>query len=707
MEGPDTRLNRFWNTVVIVFTVGGLLLTLNRAFFWNPFGFAPLRQALLYYVLAFFLSLVFLIFPAHKGATKKVPWYDALLFLATVGINVYFAQNTENIINFGWDYAPPTIALVFSFLQWALVLEALRRTAGLVVTIVALLFSAYPMVAGRSPIGFLRGIEFDLRTTAQIHVLGVDSILGLPLQAAAAILIGFLFFGVVLQHTGGANFFYELAQSIFGHARGGAAKVCIVSSASMGMMSGSAVSNVLTTGPMTIPAMKRAGFPGKYAAGVEATASSGGSITPPIMGSAAFLMVSFLGVSYTDVALAAAIPALLYYIGIYVQVDAYASKVGLRGIPRAQLPDFVPVLRKGWHYLAALAGLVFLLVQFRNESQAPFQIAAVLIVIAALKRTDRLTLTGLRDLFLGAGKTIAEILGIIAGVGLIVGGLSMTGVSLSLARELVSLVGGSVILILIAGAITSFVLGMGMTVSAVYVFLAIVMAPALIALGVNPLAAHLFVIYWATVSYITPPVALASFAAAGIAKTPAMATSLTAMRLGMVKYVIPFAFALNPAVIGQAAGGDVAFTVVMSIIGVVMMASCFEGWLVGVHRRIPLPLRVVGGLAGVAVFAPETISSLLGLGVVVAVVAVVRLTQPRGADVLPPEVDEDADAGTTDAGTTDAGTTDAGTTGERAGAPTADDVDRPAPAVQPTVLDDRDLTLSPDSRSAKRRPHLE
>lgn len=669
--------------MVIVFTVAGLALTVSRVFFWTPFGFSLLRQAFLYWVLALFLSLVFLIFPARKGRKGGVPWYDVMLFAATVVLNVYFAWNVEDIINFGWDYAPPTTAMVFSFVQWALVLEALRRTAGLVVTLVAGVFSIYPTFAGSSPIGFLSGIEFDLRTTAQIHVMGVDSILGLPLQTAAAILIGFLFFGVVLQHTGGANFFYELAQSVFGHARGGAAKVSIVSSASMGMMSGSAVSNVLTTGPMTIPAMKRGGFPGRYAAGVEATASSGGSITPPIMGSAAFLMVSFLGVPYATIALAAAIPALLYYVGIYTQIDAYAWKTGLRGIPRAELPRFLPVLRAGWHYVAALAALVLLLVYVRNESQAPFQIAAVLIVIALAKRQDRLTRRGLRDLFLGAGKTIGEILGIIAGVGLIVGGLSMTGVSLSLARELVALVDGSVILILIAGALTSFVLGMGMTVSAVYVFLAIVMAPALIALDVNPIAAHLFVIYWATVSYITPPVALASFAAAAIAKTAPMATSLTAMRLGMVKYVIPFAFALNPAVIGQAPAADTAFTLVMAIAGVVMMASSFEGWLVVANRRMNLPLRVLGGLAGAAVFAPETVSSIIGLGVVIAVVVLTVLTQteepvPPPAEVLEEQAqaDEDADA-----------------------------TPEPVSAVQPTVLDDSRPAQGTDD--VRRRPHVE
>lgn len=626
------RCNFFWRAVVIVFTLLGLLATVSQVFFWNPFGGSLLRNQFLYILLAVFLSLVFLIFPAYKTAAKKVPWYDVVLFGAAIVVNAYFAYNAENISNFGWDYAGPPLAVAFSFVEWALVLEALRRTAGSAVTVIALLFSIYPLFAGRVPIGFLQGIEFDFLSSARMHAMGVDSILGLPLQTAASILIGFLLFGVVLQHTGGARFFYDLAQSLFGHARGGAAKVSIASSASMGMMSGSAVSNVLTTGPMTIPAMKRAGFTGRYAAGVEATASSGGSITPPIMGAAAFLMVSFVGVPYREIALAAAIPAILYYLGIFTQVDAYSAKSRLAGTPRAKLPRTLPVLRTGWPYVLALAGLVVLLVLFKREAQAPFIVVVALLAVALLRRTERLTPRGIGEMIFGAGKTISEILGIIAGVGLIVGGLSMSGVSLSLARELVSLVGDNVGLILVAGAITSFVLGMGMTVSAVYVFLAIVMAPALVALGIEPIAAHLFVIYWATVSYITPPVALASFAAAGIAGTRPMQTSLTAMRLGMVKYVIPFCFVLNPALVGQGSLADIGFTFCMAVLGVILMACSFEGWLLGIGRPMHIVTRIIGLLAGAAMLAPETISSLIGLAVAMGVVVLTRFVPPPSRD---------------------------------------------------------------------------
>jgi TRAP transporter 4TM/12TM fusion protein len=626
--GPVQQL---WRAVVAVFTVAGLLVVMNQIFFWNPGGVSLLRNQFLYVVLALFLSQVFLTFRIRKGSYSayQVPWYDVLLFVACVVTCTYFAVHAEDIANFGWDYAAPTPALVASFVLWALVLEALRRTAGLVVTGVAAVFSLYPLIAADVPVGFLQGISFPLEGAAAQHAMGVDSVLGLPLQTAGIMLVGFLLFGVVLQRTGGADFFVDLARSVFGQARGGSAKVAVSSSAFMGMMSGSAVSNVLTTGPMTIPAMQRAGYPGRYAAGIEATAATGGSITPPIMGTAAFLMVSFLGIPYSEVALAAAIPAFLYYLGIFTQVDAYAARTGLRGELRSSLPRLLPTVRSGWPFLLAIIALIVLLVWRKDEAQAPFLVVALMLVIAALRPGHRMGGRGLLAVITDTGKSVAEIIGIIAGVGLIVGGLSMSGVSLSLARELVAAVGDNVLLILIAGAITCFVLGMGMTVSAVYVFLAIVMAPALVELGVNPVAAHLFVIYWAAASYITPPVALAAFAAAGIAKTPPMATGFTAMRLGAVKYIIPFCFALNPALVAQGSLGDILVTFGFAILGVFAMGAAFEGYAPFFEVRLALWARLVVLVAGVAMLAPELVSSLVGLAVAVSVLAFLRVAQRR------------------------------------------------------------------------------
>ena len=636
------HLPMFWRVVVMLFTVAGIVLVLNQVFFWNLGGTNLLTNSFLYFLLAAFLPIVFIIFPIKKmpgGVTARtsVPWYDVVLAVIVLVTTVYYGINGQRIFERGWDYVAPPLATVFAFVLWLLVLETLRRTAGLIVTCIAIAFSLYPVFAAGIPVSFLQGIPFRLDLTAQIHAMGVDSIMGLPLQTAASILVGFLMFGVALQFSGGALFFYDLAMSAFGRYRGGSAKVSVVSSAAMGMMSGSAVSNVLTTGPMTIPAMKRSGFPAKYAAGIEATAATGGTITPPIMGTAAFLMVSFVGVPYGQVALAAAIPALLYYWGIFLQVDAYSAKSGLRGMPKAELPKLGRTVVTGLPYIVALVGLVLLLVVMNNESQAPFWTIGFLLVCMLFMKRFKLTPTSFLNFVYASGKTIAEIIGIIAGVGLIVGGLSMTGVSLSLARELVNLVGDNLALILIAGALTSFVLGMGMTVSAVYVLLAIVMAPALVALGVNPIAAHLFVIYWATVSYITPPVALASFAAANIAGTPAMSTSITAMRLGAVKYIIPFAFAVNPALVAQDSTlVEILVATVSALIGIYFLATSFEGYLTINSRRIGIVIRLLSAAAGVLLLWPATVSTLTGLGLAVVTVLLAQFLGTKGPDVSRP-----------------------------------------------------------------------
>ncbi|MCF2572157.1 TRAP transporter permease [Brevibacterium sp. UCMA 11754] len=638
----NVRITPFWKATVITLTVIGVLIAMNQAFFWNPGGISLLKNAYMYAVLAAFLPIVFIVFPTKKSQNDRpVSIYDIALALITLATCAYFCVNAENIVTLGWDYAPVPTASALSFVFWIVVLEALRRTAGLVVTIIALVFSLYPIFTAYIPIPFLQGIPFDIKTAAQIHAMGVDSILGLPLQTGATILVGFLLFGVALQHSGGATFFYDLAMGLFGRFRGGSAKVSVISSAFMGMMSGSAVSNVLTTGPMTIPAMKKAGFTGRYAAGIEATAATGGTIMPPIMGTAAFLMVSFVGVPYGQIALAAVIPALLYYIGIFVQADAYSAKSGLKGVAKNLLPNVGKVVVFGWAYLAALLGLVLLLVIQKNESQAPYWIVGFLLVVAVFSKKYRMGIKGFGEFLYSSGKTIAEILGIIAGVGLIVGGLSMTGVSLSLARELVNAFSGNLILVLIAAAITSFVLGMGMTVSAVYVFLAIVMAPALVELGVNPIAGHLFVIYWATVSYITPPVALASFAAANIARTPPMQTSLVAMRLGAVKYVVPFAFALNPALVAQAPLPEVLITFVFAIVGVFFLGCAFEGWLVIVGRRPNWVMRALLIVAGLLTFAPEFAFSVIGVALGAVCFFVTRFWN-LGGEHTPLGIDKDA-----------------------------------------------------------------
>ena len=663
LQDRNPRLTPLWRVIIIALTVAGILLTMNQVFFWNLGDLAVLTNTFLYLLIACFVPLVFVVTPLRKrtepegavdiadssGASgssvvhatgpdadsRGVPWYDVLLILVTLATCGYFAVNGVQIQEYGWQFIAPPVATVLSFVFWLIILEALRRASGWLVTIIAFLFSVYPLFAGEIPLSFLQGISYDLPTLAQVHTMGADSVLGLPLQTAGSILVGFLLFGTVLQHTGGADFFHSLSMALFGWYRGGSAKVSVASSAAMGMMSGSAVSNVLTTGPMTIPAMKKSGFSAKVAGAVEATASAGGSITPPIMGTAAFLMVSFVGVPYTTILVAATIPAVLYYLGIFFQIDGYAAQRGLRGTPRALLPRAGAALVSGWPYLAALALLTVLLFTGDSESQVPFWVAGLLLVIAFLKPGLKFGPAEWVEMGVDVGKTLGQIVAIIAGVGLILGGLSATGVALSLSRDLVALVGENVVLLLIAGAAVCFVLGMGLTISAAYVFLAIVMVPAVTALGVDPIAAHLFVIYWASVSYITPPVGLAAFAAAGISRASPMATCFSAMKLGAVKYVVPFGFALNPALVAQDSLGHVLMAFVFSLIAVYALAGAMGGWLTFVERQIPMALRVVLAVGGFLMFLPSLTGTVIGLAVVAVVALLVRIMKP--APVIDPD----------------------------------------------------------------------
>ncbi len=620
------RVNRFWGIVVIVLTLLGILLSVNQLFYLKLFGFNPIKPAYLYLLISAFMPLAFIFHPfKKKSEPQKVQWYDVVLIVISFSIPLYMAINSQKIIYEGWEYASPTIATILSIVFWVVLLEALRRVAGLPIMLISGTFSLYPLLAGAVPIGFLSGQSFDFVTTARKHVMSESSIIGIPFDTVGALLIGFMLFGVVLTASGAGDFFFNLAQSIFGRFRGGPAKVAIISSAFFGMLSGSAISNTITTGAMTIPSMKKAGYPPHYAGAIEATASTGGTITPPIMGSAAFIMASFIGVPYFEIALAAAIPAVLYFFALMIQADGYAAKNNLQGIPKAQLPSLKNTLKSGWLYLFALVLLTYLLVVMRNEGQAPFYVSLLLLVLAMFKKETRFNKEKLYNLAVESGRILADLTCLIAGIGFIVGALSITGVSFSFARELVTVAGDNMFLILVAGAITSFILGMGMTVSAVYIFLAVVMAPALVQIGIDPVAAHLFVLYWATVSYITPPVALASFAAAGIAKANAMKTGFTSVRLGIVTFVVPFIIVYEPALIGRGSAFDILWVVGTAIIGVFVLSSALEGYLIGAGEVRSTAIRMVLILTSLAVIAPFLISSLIGIGVLAVLFFVIRL----------------------------------------------------------------------------------
>ncbi len=570
-----------WLTGVAAVIAAFLAMDSLRLFGGTPLlDFVITVQNHYYYALmGVLLPLCFLINPSLDH--PKSVWLDSVLGLSAFCACGFFFFNAETMLDFGWEFAAPGYAVWVSYLLWVLVMEGVRRSGGWILFGLVLVFSLYPIVADRLP-GPISGMASTSAETAAYHVMSIESILGLPFRAYAQLVIGFLIFGIALQQTGGGRFFINLAFAVLGHVRGGSAKVAIVSSGLMGSMSGSVITNVLTTGQMTIPAMQKNGMEKEYAAGIEACASTGGVLLPPIMGSTAFVMATFLNVPYTTVALAAGIPALLYFFGLFVQVDAYAARKGLTGAPREELPRFSDTLKEGWFYIVAFAVLIFLLVFLQREAVAPFIATGLLLILNQLSTDHRWNIRRVGSFLAATGRLLMELLVIMAGVGLIVGALSVTGLSGTLVNDLLFLAGDSTLLLLLMGAFSSFLLGIGMTVTAAYVFLAIVLAPALIQGGLDPMSVHLFILYWGMLSFITPPVALGAFAAASIAGSSALATGFKAMRLGTVIYFIPFFFVLEPALIMSGSWWETLLATLRVGLGVVLIAATLQRYLLGV-----------------------------------------------------------------------------------------------------------------------------
>lgn len=619
-EEKATRVGRLSGvTYWAVLTLGtlGLLMAINQTFTLRAFGFTPLGNSFLYYLIGIFLAAAFLIYPMTLAGKHKAPWYDWLLGATALACTIYLGINGLSIIEEGWDYSAPTEATIASAVLLLLLIEGVRRCGGTPLLVVVLLFGTYPIYADYMP-GFLWGTQYTLGETVRAHVMGVESIIGIPMQVVANLVIGFVVFGAALTVTGGGDFFMQFATALMGGSRGGPAKVSVVSSGLMGSLSGSVISNILTTGAFTIPTMKRTGYPPHYAAAVEACASTGGTLMPPVMGAVAFIMASFLGVPYADVVVAAFLPAMLFYVALLFQVDNYAARRGLKGLPPEEIPKLWPVLKDGWPYLFSLGVLIYMLLFMRLETYAPYYATVVLLLIASVKKSHRLSVARFLELLKELSVSVANLVAILAGIGLVVGGLSYTGVAGAFSRELLLYAGGSIPLMLIAGAVTSFVLGMGMTVSACYIFLSILLAPALVEAGLNPLASHLFILYWGMMSYITPPVSLAAITAANVAGANSWSTGLYAMRLGSVLFILPFMFVVNPALIMQGDWGPIVQAAITATVAMWVLASALEGYLYRVGA-IGMILRIGLLFSGGLMAFPGIKTDLTGLAILAAV----------------------------------------------------------------------------------------
>lgn len=580
-EGPDpVRAEDYGvaRAVMVAGTLAAVFLSIHQLFNLQLFGIVLIEGMYLYILAGIFLGLTFLCFRAGSGQRNTVPWYDWALCLATAFCAGYFAVTADQSLVGGWEYAPPDTARWVSLAFYLLILEGTRRAGGPVLFAIVATFSIYPTFASHMP-DPLSGFQQPFMDVIPYHMISSESSFGIPMRAFGGLVIGFILFGAVLQRTGGGKFFNDLALALVGRYRGGAAKVAIFASGFMGSMSGSVISNVLTTGAVSIPAMKRTGFSARYAAATEACASTGGVLMPPIMGATAFVMASFLSRPYVEIALAAAIPSLLFYFGLFAQIDAYAARRGLKGLEPAEVPSLLVAVKEGWVYLFVFALLIFMMVALRQETLAPFWATGLLLVINQVMKSHRFTLRSFGGMIAGVGRALAELTAVLLGVGLIVGSFSATGLAGTLVNELIFMAGRSVIMLLFMGALTAFVFGMGMTVTACYIFLAVVLAPALEQTGLNQLAVHLFILYWGMVSYITPPVALGAFAASALAGSSPMRTGYEAMRLGGVIYLAPFLFVLNPALVGQAPAWEVFGSMTAALIGVWFIAAAMQGYV--------------------------------------------------------------------------------------------------------------------------------
>lgn len=521
------------------------------------------------------LGVVFIRFPIDGGNERmSVPWYDvifAMLGMGACGFLLFFYGDIE-LNPFAMRPTMFWISLIILPLVW----EALRRTAGWSLTAIFSFFLVFAFVGHLVPGEMFRGVEQEpIRLIAELGTNNA-SILGLPLKIIILTVVLFIWMGQLLLHSGASEWFTDLAAALMGRSRGGSAKIAVVASGFFGSISGSAVANVASTGVITIPLMKQAGYDSKSAGAIEAVASTGGQIMPPIMGAAAFLMAEILELDYTEIILAALIPAALYYLAVFVQVDLEAAKNKIAPLPKDRIPAIGRVMKEGWFFMLPYVLLVYTLFWLNLPPQESAFWAAISVAMVSIifgYKGKRITPAQLWDSIAGCGRSSADIITIGAMAGLIISILDRTGLGQALTLLLASVGEDSIFLLLVLTAIVSILLGMGMPTSAIYLLLATMIAPSLVKLGINPIAAHMFVLYFGLMSMITPPVAIAAFAAASLSGAKPMETGFTAVRLGWIAYVIPFVFVLSPALLWQGTAFAIASGAVTAVLGV-WIASC-------------------------------------------------------------------------------------------------------------------------------------
>ncbi len=527
-----------------------------------------------------FLPLVFILRRATNAASRdRVPWYDIVAAVLAFLIPLYLMTHYRQSQYGAWAFSPPTLVVYLGVIMVALVIEGTRRAAGTFMATAALLLALSPLYVHFLP-GIFKGATFGIHRIVGTLFISANGMFGSVMSVFILTFLLFIFFGVVLQAAGAGRFFTNIALALLGETRGGAAKVAVIASSLFGTVSGSATANVMVSGSFTIPMMKASGLPGERAAAIEAAASEGGILMPPVMGAVAFVMADFLGIPYWRVAVAAAVPAVLYYWCLFCQVHRYAVNHGLRGVPRDQVPPLGRTVIEGWHIPATFVVLVLTLFVLKiSPGQAALWTTISLFLFTALNKFTRSGIVKVIRESADSGRIFAQLAPIILAVGLIIGGLDLSGLSVSVVQWMGGIASNNVATALLVVAAASFVLGTGLPAMAVYILLAILLAPVLEGMGLNRIAVHLTILYWGILSDFTPPTAITPFVAAGFADASPLKTALHTMRFGVVIFLAPLFFVFRPVLILQ----DFQLLPFMllflfAVVGLWLLAQALEGY---------------------------------------------------------------------------------------------------------------------------------
>lgn len=575
--------------------------------------------------MAFIVFIGYLVFPARKGKQKVnyLPWYDVILMLCGTGAFLYFTANAMTIIQQGSKFELYQIIIgIVGILSLA---ELCRRSVGLPILIVAAAFVTYALIWGLSNPTFMGRLNLTVRSL----FYSKEGILSTPVNVCSKFIVVFIIFGAFLERTGIASFFIDISNAFVGGFSGGPAKVAVVASAMEGMVSGSSVANTVGSGSVTIPLMKKTGYKPEFAAAAEAAASTGGQIMPPIMGAAAFLMADYVAMPYGDIAVRAILPAVLYFAGIFVAVHLEAKKLGLRGMRRDELPKILPMLKK-LYLLLPLVLLIYLV----GTSQFSIQYAAaisimVAIVVSLFNKENRISFKTIFEALAAGGQGMITVAAACGVAGIIAGAITMTGLANMIINGIVALAGNQVIIALFLTMLCCIVLGMGVPTTANYCIMAATCAPILVRMGVPTLAAHFFVFYFGIVADLTPPVALAAYAGAAIAQANPMKTALTATKLAIAAFIVPYVFALNPAMLFVDTNArEVISICVTSFVGIMGVSAALEGYLL---TNIPWYWRIVIAAGGLMLIIPGLVTDAVGIGLVAITVVAQIIDKKRNA----------------------------------------------------------------------------